>query len=233
MLRSKAAFAFLAAAVSLTGCTGTSAERSGARSPTGPPSYEHYVALGDSFTAGPYVPTTDLADGCLRSDENYPSLVAERLEITDLRDVSCSAAEIGDLPRSQRTFRDTAVPPQLDALTRRTDLVTVSVGGNDFNLFGKLLQTCATLRVLDPQGSPCTEQLARDGVDTVEQTRRIGARLEKVVREVQRRSPDARVLLVGYPRIGPATGTCPRLLPLATGDYATAAGVARSLRSAM
>ena len=52
---------------------------------------QRYVALGDSFTAGPLVPTTDLADGCLRSDGNYPSLLATSLDL-DLTDVSCSAA---------------------------------------------------------------------------------------------------------------------------------------------
>lgn len=39
-----------------------------------------YVALGDSFTAGPLVPVTDVASGCFRSDHNYPTLLAERLE---------------------------------------------------------------------------------------------------------------------------------------------------------
>ena len=32
-----------------------------------------YVALGDSYSAGPLIPTTDLAGGCARSDHNYPT----------------------------------------------------------------------------------------------------------------------------------------------------------------
>ena len=43
------------------------------------PEVETYVALGDSFTAAPYVPSTSLADGCFRSDGNYPQLVAAEL----------------------------------------------------------------------------------------------------------------------------------------------------------
>lgn len=226
----------MTAALLLTGCTGTTQPAPGApassATPT-PPSYESYVALGDSFTAAPYVPTTDLANGCLRSNRNYPTLVAERLDIADLTDVSCSAAQTRDLRRPQRTFRGTRVPAQLDALTEQTDLVTIGIGGNDFNLFGNLLQTCTTLRVIDPQGAPCTDQLTRDGVDPDAQTEKIGDRLRTAIGEVRQRSPEARVLLVGYPRIAPSQGTCPRLLPLASGDYATAERIAKSLATAM
>ena len=38
--------------------------------------YRSYVALGDSYTAAPLVPSTDTSNGCLRSSGNYPSLVA-------------------------------------------------------------------------------------------------------------------------------------------------------------
>ena len=43
-------------------------------------------------------------------------------------------------------------PPQFDALTKDTDLVTVGIGGNDFNLFGTLIGTCVRLRASDPHG---------------------------------------------------------------------------------
>src|SRR4051794_36739602 len=54
-----------------------------------------YVALGDSYTAAPFVPTTDLARGCLRSDHNYPALLARSLG-AKLRDASCSGATTAD-----------------------------------------------------------------------------------------------------------------------------------------
>ncbi len=227
-----------AATLLLTGCAGTSQETDASSLPSGgttndSPSLQHYVALGDSFTAAPYVPTTDLAEGCLRSDGNYPSLVAERLGIADFTDVSCSAAEIRDLHRPQQTFRRSTVSAQLAALTKRTDLVTMSIGGNDFNLFGNLLQTCTKLRALDPEGAPCTDKLALDGIDPDRQVTGIGTRLRRAVDDVARRSPEARILVVGYPRIAPADGTCPRLLPLATGDTRTAFRIAEGLRRAM
>lgn len=179
------------------------------------------------------MPTTDLAGGCLRSNGNYPSLVAKRLDVKKLADVSCSAAEIEHLRRPQRPFSGARVPAQLDALTTRTNLVTVSIGGNDFNLFGNLLSTCARLRSADPNGTPCTDQLVRDGVQPARQVASIGRRLGESLREIAQRAPQARILLVGYPRIAPREGSCPRLLPLARGDYATADRIARLLRDAM
>ena len=41
------------------------------------PTYHHYVAMGDSYTAAPFVPLTDVAYGCFRSSNNYPKLVAD------------------------------------------------------------------------------------------------------------------------------------------------------------
>jgi lysophospholipase L1-like esterase len=225
------------AALLLGGCTsGSSLENPqppavGAASPG--PSYERYVALGDSFTAGPYVPNTDLADGCLRSSGNYPALVAERLDVDDFVDVSCSAADTADLVEPQNTFRDTTVPAQLDAVTAGTDLVTLGIGGNDLDLFGTLLQTCIRLRGVDPDGTPCGDYLDTQGTDLDAQVDQIGDRVAGALRRIQRRAPDATVLLVNYPRLTPPRGTCPALLPLARGDYRLAGDVARALSQAM
>ena len=42
-----------------------------------------YVALGDSYTAAPFVPLTDVASGCYRSSNNYPRLLAAALHIDE------------------------------------------------------------------------------------------------------------------------------------------------------
>jgi len=197
-----------------------------------PPGIETYVALGDSFTAGPLVPSTDLADGCFRSDSNYPALVADRLDVDELVDVSCSGARTRDLVRRQPTVEGASVPPQLDALPRRADLVTLGIGGNDFDLFHRLVATCSRVGEADPTGTPCTDELEQSGVDLVAQTRRIGARVEASLRRIQRRAPDATVLLVGYLRLAPASGTCEDL-PFAEGDYAYGAQVSGALNDAL
>lgn len=198
----------------------------------GQPGLERYVALGDSFTAAPLVPTTDLAEGCLRSDGNYPAIVAERLDIAELVDVSCSGARTRDLTRPQRTVRDTAVPPQLEVLDPDTDLVTLGIGGNDFGLFSTLVSTCAQLAPRDPQGTPCADDLASRGIDLVARTADISARVERAVEAIRERAPEAEVLLVGYLRIAPTEGRC-RALPFARGDYAFGDRVTRALNAAI
>ena len=197
------------------------------------PAFEEYVALGDSFTAAPFVPTTDVANGCFRSDGNYPSLVAARIDVGRLVDVSCSGADTGDLTSRQATVREATVPPQLSALSPRTDLVTLGIGGNDFSLFTTLVHTCTGLRSTDPQGSPCTDRLAAQGVALDQRLDRVGERVAAAVEEIRARSPQARVLLVGYPRIAPADGTCPQRLPFAAGDYELAIRVTRGLDRAL
>ncbi len=197
-----------------------------------PPSFTRYVALGDSFTAAPLVPTTDLADGCFRSDSNYPSLVAERLDIDTFVDVSCSGAETADLTAPQQTVQDSSVPPQLDAVGPGTDLVTLGIGGNDFDLFHTLVATCSQLRAEDPTGSPCADTLEDRGVDLVATTERISGRVVAAVRQVQERAPSAEVLLVGYLRIAPSDGRCPEL-SFARDDYAFGQRVSQALNDAL
>jgi lysophospholipase L1-like esterase len=229
-----------AAALALTGCTSSPASDVGpsgagpdpGRS-AGPLSDERYVALGDSFTSGPYVPTTDLAGGCFRSDHNYPSLLARRLGIEDFVDVSCAGARTRDLPHRQLTLPGARVPAQLDALDADTTLVTVGIGGNDFDLYSHLSSTCLQLRRSDPTGSPCRTTMTSGSRDLVATTDRIGRHVARVLRLVADRAPAARVVLVGYPRVAPSHGACPDLLPYATGDVGFGDEVLRGLNTAM
>lgn len=196
------------------------------------PPFASYVALGDSFTSGPLVPTTDLAGGCFRSDHNYPSILAERLDVVEVTDVSCAGADTSDLTAPQQTVNDAEVPPQLDALDESTDLVTMGIGGNDFHLFSTLVQTCTQLRSADPAGSPCTDRLDALGLDLAATTERISRRVAEAVRRVRERAPEARVVLVGYLRLAPTEGRC-KALPFARGDYAQGVRLSRALNQAL
>ncbi len=151
-----------------------------------------YVALGDSYTAGPLIPwVRGQPTSCLRSSRNYPALLAEWLQPGSVVDVSCSGADTRDLSRPQQGF-GTPVAPQLDAVTADTDLVTLGMGGNDFDLFGSLVSG----------ERPAGVAAALD---------RTAARLAASVRAIGERAPDAVVALVGYPRIVPERGTCAAL----------------------
>ncbi|MFI5609191.1 SGNH/GDSL hydrolase family protein [Amycolatopsis sp. NPDC051903] len=205
------------------------------------PQFRKYVALGDSYTAGPLIPWQQ-ASWCFRSNNNYPSWLATRLGIYDedgaFADVSCSSADTSNMTQPQVTPAP-SIPlatqsPQFDALSLDTDLVTIGIGGNDYGVFGDLVGTCPTVRAQDPTGAPCREHFTVGGVDTMATAvRNTGRNVAQVVRGVEERSPGATIVLVGYPRLLPPTGTCPNVIPFADGDYAWADSVERELNAAI
>ncbi|MEU3660275.1 SGNH/GDSL hydrolase family protein [Streptomyces sp. NPDC032940] len=152
-----------------------------------------YVALGDSYASAPLVRPADPADpACLRSLADYPRVAAEALHAT-LTDVSCSGAAVGHLSTAQH--RGTA--PQYDALTPDTDVVSITIGGNDSELFQAALDCVNVLP--PPHGTSCAEK------DTAGGTDRLRARIDAwapafagVLDEIARRAPHAGVFVVGY-----------------------------------
>ncbi len=171
-----------------------------------------YVALGDSFTA------TGLpqAEGeCKRSTQNYPHLIAEANPGMRLVDVSCGGASTADMLGSQ-AFRGSVQRPQFEALDEGTDLVTVSLGGNDFDVYWGFLYRCVQLAAQpDRADHPCrTANAGR----IEKRMGAIRANLAAVLEEAASRAPKARVIFVGYPRLLPDDGTCPKRIPVASGD---------------
>jgi lysophospholipase L1-like esterase len=220
----------LAALVMLLSPMVTACEGGVSTQPSGPvrpePDPFVYVALGDSYTAAHGVPGTNWLDGCLRSDRNYPNLVAEALPAATLVDVSCSGAATQHMI-NERSYGTIHHPPQFDALSKDTDLVTVSIGYNDFRLFTTLFGRCAEMAKRDPEGSPCQDRLIRpNGYDFLgKRVVIIGKRVAKVVRGIRERAPEARILVVSYPHLLPETGHCLNRVPLARGDYPYVRGI--------
>lgn len=186
----------------LAGCTGDEAGSAGPDRPDRPlqAPVVDYVALGDSYSAGPLVATvrSDPTE-CGRSTENYPAFLADWLDVRSYRDVTCSGASTRHLARAQDVFGVRRVPPQLDALSRGTDLVTVGLGGNDFRIFGTL-SGCA--RSGEDACGVDLAALARDA-------ERVRGRLARGLAQVTHRAPRAEVYVVGYPRVLPPAGSCP------------------------
>ncbi len=180
-----------------------------------------YVALGDSFTSGPFilVPELDPA-GCLRSDHNYPHLVQAARGFPRFRDVSCSGARTEDMTQAQDVTPGPANPPQLDALDEGTALVTVGIGGNDMG-FISIGINCASLL---PVGTPCQDRYVVNGVDEI--SRRIeetAPKVAAVLQAIHDRAPDAQVLVVNYLPILPEANAynpllCFAQLPFAPDD---------------
>ncbi|EHR52971.1 hypothetical protein SacmaDRAFT_4797 [Saccharomonospora marina XMU15] len=177
--------------------------------------YYDYVSLGDSFTSGTGIPNqVDLP--CTRSDRNYPSLVASRLEPSEFTDVSCGGADTTHMTSPQWGVANAA---QFDALATDTDLVTIGIGGNDIP-FVEVIVTCATLGAGVPHGSPCRDYYNFGGTDRLaEKIRAVGPLVADVLRGIAERSPRADIYLVGYPVLLPDSGAnCWPVVPISDGD---------------
>ncbi|WP_309108945.1 SGNH/GDSL hydrolase family protein [Arthrobacter sp.] len=143
-----------------------------------------YVALGDSYAAGqgaePYL------DSCLRSPSSYPALADASKWVRLVQNAACSGAGGDDV-----------VANQLKRLSPDTDVVTLTVGGNNLDLPALVLAcstdelACAaaladlqarlTQAILDPASSPLVADLAA------------------TIDAIQAKAPNADVYVTGYP----------------------------------
>jgi lysophospholipase L1-like esterase len=170
---------FAAALASITTLVLAAVPAQGAAPAATPPSY---VALGDSYSAGTGAGTyLDDGTSCRRSPLGYPSLIASANGYhLDLR--ACSGAEVRDVRADQ-----------FSALSGSTDLVTISVGGNDAG-FAKVLISCG----LPAWASNCYRSV--DGARAYIRDVLPGA-LRSLYADIRTRAPRAKVTVVGYARL--------------------------------
>jgi lysophospholipase L1-like esterase len=190
-----------------------------------------YVALGDSYAAGPGIPAiTGVPIGCGRSSQNYPALVSSGARFASFRDASCAGATIADITESQHT-RAGDNPPQLNAVTGDASLVTVTVGGNDIG-FNDIVSTCLARSRNQPHGAACRAYFTQRGRDVLaERTAAAAPKLVAALGQVNRRAPHAKVLVVGYPTILPAHGGGCGEAPFSADDVSYLNQVFRSLNA--
>jgi lysophospholipase L1-like esterase len=183
--------------------------------PTGP-----YVALGSSFAAGPGIPPQDDAN-CARSKADYPHQVAQQLGLTVV-DVTCSAATTDNFTQPQGT-----APPQLDAITADTGLVTITMGGNDIGYSVTSLSCLSKANA----GQPC-DPPAPDA--TLQATTKMTAALVSTIRTIQQRAPHAQIYVVPYLDVYPEPGrSCPPDNPISDDSSRTIANMGATLADGM
>jgi hypothetical protein len=188
-----------------------------------------YVALGDSYSAASGVLPPDLLapPQCLRSVRNYPHVVA-RATGAQLTDVTCGAAETNDFFEPQYP----GVAPQLEAVKADTELVTMTIGGNDSGVFINAILSCGSAGLLTlGQGSPCKDRYGSSFEDTIRTT--TYPALVKALDAVRAKAPNARVAILGYPWILPPTGGCFDKMPVAVGDVPYLRGIQATLNDAV
>jgi lysophospholipase L1-like esterase len=141
-----------------------------------------YVALGDSYASGTGT-RSYINDGtsCQRSMYAYPALIAAARGYS-LNFRACSGAKIADVTSTQ-----------LSALTSSTSYVTISVGGNDAG-FADVLTECA----LPGWMSDCNGAIdaAQSFINNT-----LPGKLSTLYSSIRGSAPNARVVVVGYPRI--------------------------------
>ena len=177
------------------------------------PAPVRYVALGDSYSAASGVlPIDPTAPQCLRSTRNFAHVIAGAIG-AQLTDVTCGAAETSDYFSPQYP----GMAPQLDAVKPNTQLVTMTIGGNDSGVFiNSILQCGAAGLSTAGQGSPCKDRYGSSFEDTIRNT--TYPSLVRTLKAVKAKAPHAKVAILSYPWILPATTGCFPVMPVATGD---------------
>jgi lysophospholipase L1-like esterase len=208
-----ALLAAVCAIVALAGCALVAARANAA---TGP-----YVALGDSYTAGPLVPTpTGSPILCGRSTNDYPADVARAIGPSSFVNASCSGATTVDMTQSQSLEGGVqTAPPQFNALNSDDAVVTLGIGGNDAGLIS-VAEECTALDILWPFGDRCKSHYQSGATDTeVAAVNATGPKVAQVIQQIHARAPDAKVLVVGYPDGLPQNGSnCYPDVPFSSAD---------------
>ena len=176
-----------------------------------------YTALGDSFAAGPLIPNPVAPLGCLKSSNNYGRIAQRTLAFAEFRDATCSGAETEDMFAPQNVSPGGPNPPQLNSLSTETQLVTLTIGGNDIG-FSDLAQDCVSVL---PFGSPCRDRYTRGGDQISARIAATAPQVNAVLDEIRVRSPLAKVLVVNYSAIFPHSGSgCWPRMPVTPRDVA-------------
>lgn len=162
-----------------------------------------YVAMGSSYAAGPGIANyyEDPPTPCARSTGNYAHLLASRKGLT-LTDASCSGATTAHLLGPRNT-----IPPQLDALTPNTRLVTITIGGNDVNYIGRLT-TASCFGLAEQTGGSADKCTAIPSIPDDTDYAALETRMNAIAGDVRTRSPLARLVFVDYLTVLPTTGSC-------------------------
>lgn len=155
---------------------------------------------------------------CHVSNRSYPYLVANTWRVYG-QNIACSGArtidilggdnyfgqkgQLAHLSSSQQQSSkenavgefDTGVVPQLDFVSYyQPGVVSVSVGGNDAGLVGKLMACLA----------PTTCEWVGDSAKryaSMKEISEVYPKVQSVVREIKLHAPSSKVMLVGYPKI--------------------------------
>jgi lysophospholipase L1-like esterase len=141
---------------------------------------DNYVALGDSYSSGTGTRDYSLNSGCQRGPYAYPALIKADRPGTSLTFVACSGAKTGDV-----------LANQVQSLSTTTNIVTITIGGNDAG-FSSVITQCALPLVSCNSNITTAQNYINNSLP---------AALNGVYTQIRSRAPNARVVVLGYPRL--------------------------------
>ncbi len=143
---------------------------------------DNYVALGDSYAAGTGTSVRDLDWTCFQSSEAYASIIAEERPNTNTTFMACQGAVTEDV-----------LNEQLVALDRKTNYVSLSIGGNDVG-FVEMILNCGLYFDEWQCLTKADEIIGRI-------TSELPAKLDATYAAIADKAPNAKVLQFGYPKM--------------------------------
>lgn len=147
----------------------------------------HYVALGDSYSSGEGAGSYTGGD-CDRSPNAYSALWANANHPSSYVSLACAGATTTDV-----------INDQIPSLPATTTLVSITIGGNDQNFAGIMLD--CNLRGT----STCVNE-----INTVEADARanLPGKLVKLYAAIKGKAPNAKIVVLGYPRFYDLSKSC-------------------------
>jgi lysophospholipase L1-like esterase len=137
----------------------------------------HYVALGDSYSAG--VGAGDTSGSCDQSPNAYPALWAKASSLASFTFAACSGATTGDVINSQ-----------LSSLSASTTLVSITIGGNDVG-FATVMETCVLKSTSSCESAvSAAEKYANDTLPGL---------LNTTLTDIRSDAPNAKIIVLDYP----------------------------------
>ena len=194
--------------------------------PVSGPSWD-YTAMGDSYSSGEGNPPYDPGnDGCDRSNAAFPRQFAAdtpSIGSDGIQHIACSGATIANLTTTGQNGEE----PQIDQLYSGSQLVTVTIGGNDAG-FASVLTNCLTTP------TTCENTYNEDNasneytiIDSLE------PKLVAAYTAIQKQAPGAKVVAVTYPNIFQPMTTCPGINNMALNDVEFLIGLTYYLDNAI
>ncbi|MFE7074610.1 SGNH/GDSL hydrolase family protein [Streptomyces sp. NPDC057620] len=180
------------------------------------------VFFGDSYTADFGIAPFQEGERtfCFQAKENFPAVAARRLADKGITldvqsDVSCSGATVQNFWQEQELLTGQKASPQQDALKQDTQLTVGSLGGNTLG-FNRIIKQCSD----ELRGHPLLPGEPVDGDESAskcgeffetgdgkrwldDRFEQVGWDLEELLDRIGYFAPDAKRVLVGYPRLVP------------------------------